>query len=228
VRVDRMGHDRCTEDRRGQEDRVGALEARHEACDRSAGLRRSEEDAGGEPDGDDEQERDDDALEGARPAAGLHGQHDHRNDTRDHAARQQGEAEQEVQRNRAADDFGQVGGHRHQLGLQPVEAPRDRAPHPDPEDLRQARARDDPELRREVLDQPGHHVAGDDHPDEQVAVAGAGRHVAGDVAGVQVGDAGDEGRAQQPEQAGGRHRRDLRRRGRRSIRFRHAERLAKI
>src|SRR5665647_719325 len=71
-------------------------------------------------------------------------------------------------------------------------------------------------------------TAGDDHPDEQVAVAGAGRQVAGDVAGVQVGDAGDEGRAQQPEQAGGRHRRDLRRRGRRSIRFRHAERLAKI
>ena len=66
------------------------------------------------------------------------------------------------------------------------------------EHLGQALARDDAELGREVLDEPRHDVAEHDDPDEQVAVLGAGGHVARDVARVEVGDARDEGRPDQP------------------------------
>src|SRR5680860_886928 len=55
------------------------------------------------------------------------------------------------------------------------------------EDLGEALPGDDAELRGEILDEPGHHVAGHHDPHEQVAVSGTGRHVARHVAGVEVG-----------------------------------------
>ena len=82
-------------------------------------------------------------------------QHD-RDRAGDDAAPQQRDAEQQVERDRAADHLGDVGRHRHELGLQPVGAARPRTADAVAERLGQALARDDPELGREVLDQPRH------------------------------------------------------------------------
>ena len=54
-----------------------------------------------------------------------------------------------------------------------------------------------PELRRQVLHEPGHHVRQDDHPQQREAELRAGADVRGDVARVDVGDGGHEGGAEQ-------------------------------
>ena len=64
-------------------------------------------------------------------------------------------------------------------------------------DLREIPARCDPELRRQRLDQHRHQVRRDDHPDEREAELGSARDVRREVAGIHVGHAGDEGRAQE-------------------------------
>ena len=120
----------------------------------------------------------------------------------DHAAPQQRQVEQQVERDRPADHLGDVGRHGDELGLQPVGAPAPAAADAIAQGLGQAAPGDDAELGREVLDEPGHDVAEHDDPDQQVAVHGARGHVARDVARVEVGDAGDEGGADQPREAG--------------------------
>ena len=61
--------------------------------------------------------------------------------------------------------------------------------------LGQVAAGRDADLRREVLDQHRHQVRREQHPQQQVAVLRAAGDVRGEVAGVDVGDAGDERRA---------------------------------
>ena len=70
-----------------------------------------------------------------------------------------------------------------------------------PGQLRQAVAGGDADLGRQVLHEHRHQVRGDDHPHQQVAVLGAAGDVGGEVAGVDVGDRGDEGGAEQREPA---------------------------
>jgi hypothetical protein len=69
------------------------------------------------------------------------------------------------------------------------------------EHLGEAPSGDDAELRGEVLDEPRHDVAEHHDPDEQVAVLGARRHVARDVARVEVGHPRHERGADQPREA---------------------------
>ena len=64
-------------------------------------------------------------------------------------------------------------------------------------DLGQAPAGDQAELARQVLDEDRHQVGGDDHPDEGVAEARAGRDVGREVARVDVRDRGDEAGAEE-------------------------------
>ena len=173
----------------------------------AGGIRRPDEHAEREADGDDRDHADDDELEAARSAPGLHHEQHERHRAGDEAAPQQRDAEQQVERDRAADHLGDVGRHGDELGLQPVRAARPPVADAAAERLGEALPGDDAELGREVLDEPRHHVAEDDDPDEQVAVAGAGGHVAGDVAGVEVGDARDERRPDQPGEMPGRGRR---------------------
>ena len=68
-------------------------------------------------------------------------------------------------------------------------------------DLGQVAAGRDPELRRQGLDQHRHQVRGDDHPDEAVAEARAAGDVRREVARVDVGDAGDERRPEEGQDA---------------------------
>ena len=68
-------------------------------------------------------------------------------------------------------------------------------------DLRQVPPRRDPELRRQRLDQHREQVRGDDHPDQPVAELRAAGDVGGEVARVDVRDAGDERRAEERQDA---------------------------
>ena len=63
--------------------------------------------------------------------------------------------------------------------------------------LGQVLAGGDAELGAHRLDEHRHQVRGDHDPEQQVAVPRAGRHVGREVAGVDVGDGGDEGRAEE-------------------------------
>ena len=123
VRVDRVRHDRRAEDGCRQQHRPGALEAGDQARRRpqpASGGR--DEHAEREADRDDRDQSDDDELERARAAPGLHHEQHDRDGARDDAAPQQRDAEQQVERDRTADDLGDVGRHRDELGLQPVGA----------------------------------------------------------------------------------------------------------
>jgi hypothetical protein len=62
--------------------------------------------------------------------------------------------------------------------------------------LRQGEAGDDAQLGGEVLDQHRHRVRPQQHPEQAVAELRAAEDVGGEVAGIDVGDGRDEGRAE--------------------------------
>ena len=193
--VDGVRHHRGAEHAGGQQHGVRTLEARYQSGRDARGVRRADKEAGQESDRDDAQQEHDDEFEGPLPVPGLDGQQEHGDAADDHGAEGQGQPEEEVERDRPADHFGQVGGGGHDLGLDPERAAPERL-EPLAQDLGQALPGDDPELGGLVLDQHGHDVGGHQDPDQEVAVLGAGREVCRHVAGVHVGDRGDECRAQ--------------------------------
>ena len=136
------------------------------------------------------QQRGDRELEAAEAAALQREDHE-----RDHAGHQprgeQRHAEQQVEPQRGADELGDVGRHRHHLGLHP-HAPRKRPGVGGAEQLGEVVVGDHPELGRQVLDQHRHHVGDQHDPQQQVAELRAALDVGGEVAGVHVGDGGDE------------------------------------
>ena len=143
---------------------------------------------------DDPQQRGDRQLEAAE-AVGL--QLEDRE--RDHAGHQPGgeqwHAEEQVQPERGAEELGDVGRHRHDLGLHP-HAPCERAGEAFAHDLGIVAVGDDPQLCREVLDQHRHHVRHQHDPKQQVAELRATFDVRGEVTRIDVGDRSDERRAQ--------------------------------
>ena len=120
---------------------------------------------------------------------------------RGHQARdERRHAEEQVERDRRADELGQVGRDRDRLGLQP-QPERDGLLEVLAAQLRQVLAGGDAGLGRQVLHEHRHQVRGDDHPQQHVAVLGAARDVGGEVARVDVGDRGDEGGAEERDAA---------------------------
>ena len=148
-----------------------------------------------EAEADDPEEGGDRELEAA-VALRLQPEDRERDDGRDQAGGERRHAEQQVERDRGADELGEVGGDRDRLRLHP-QAPGDRAREAVAAQLGQVAAGRDARLGRQVLHEHRHQVRGDDHPDEQVAVARAAGDVGGEVARVDVGDGGDEGGAEQ-------------------------------
>ena len=199
VQVDRVRHDGRAQHGGGHEDRVGALEARNEPAEHARGAGRRNEEAREESERDDDQQADDDRLELALAPTALDKKQSHRHDADDDAAPQEGDAEQEVQGERAADDFGQVGRGGHDLGLQPErDAPG--LAHACTQQGWQGLAGDEAELGGEVLDDHREDVRGHENPYEQVPVARARRDVGGDVSWVDVGDGRDEGGAEEGDE----------------------------
>ncbi len=196
VQIHRMRHHRRAEHRRGQQDRLGPVETRHQPVGHRLARWGGDDDAGDETERDHQQQAGDHSLETALAAGVLHQQQDQRHRTGEHRPGQQRQTEQQVERDCAADHLGQVGGHRHQLRLSPVRQP-PRAGHPLAQGLGQRHAGDQPELGRQVLHQGSHGVGRDDHPHQQIPELGAGTDVGGHVARIDVGDRGDERRSQQ-------------------------------
>ena len=121
---------------------------------------------------------------------------------RDHAGDQPGDeqrhAEQEVEADRRAEELGDVGRHRHQLGLDP-QAPSAHRGKRVTALLGQRAAGDDAQLRREVLDEHRDEVRREHDPHQLVAELGAALEVGGEVPRVDVRDRGDERRPEHPE-----------------------------
>jgi hypothetical protein len=195
VHVNRVRHHGGAEHAGGQQHRSHAVEPRHEPAENGTAVRRTDHEAREEADRDDGEQAHDHAFEGPLPESALQCEQPHRHRADDHAAEEQREVEQQLQGDRAAEHLGQVGGEGDQLRLRP-ERDAAAAPHPVPQQFGQGAARDDAELRGLVLHQCGHHVRHDEHPDQQVAVPCAAGEVGGDIAGIDVGDGGDEGRAE--------------------------------
>ena len=113
-----MGHHRRADDAHGEQQTGASPEVGDQAGQRGmsrwADLQRLIE----KPDEDDPQQPGDRQLE-APVAARLEleqGERDHR---REQAGGEQGHAEEQVQAEGGADELGDVGGHRHELGLDP-------------------------------------------------------------------------------------------------------------
>ena len=149
---------------------------------------------------DDEPEQPGDHGLEAPVALGLQPEDRKGHDGRDEPGREERHVEEEVQRDRRADELGQVGRHGDELGLHP-QAPRDRTREVVTAQLGQVAPGGDADLRREVLDQHRHEVGAEQHPQQQVAVLGAASDVGGEVARVDVGDARDERRPEEGEGA---------------------------
>ena len=113
-----MRHDRRAEDAGGEQHAVGALEARDEPFAPSAAVEADAQRVVEEAQQDDAEHPDDDELEAAVPPA-LEPEHREGDDGGDDPRLEQRDAEQQVQRDRRADELGQVGRHGDQLGLDP-------------------------------------------------------------------------------------------------------------
>ena len=196
VQVDGVRHHRRAEHRGGQQHALGALEARHQPLGGVGERWRLDEQAGQESDRDDQQQAADHPLERSLAAAVLHGEQQQRHRAGDDATDQQRQVEQQVQRDGAADDLGEIGCHGDQFGLQPVGDP-GRSAGVVGDGFRQGAPADQSELGRQVLHESRHGVGQEDDPHQQEAELRARADVGRDIAGVDVGDGRDECRAEQ-------------------------------
>ena len=193
VQVDRVRHHGGAEHADGQQRAVGAGQPRHQPAAAAAGSGGATNSPARKPTATIDQQPDDDAFEGALAAPVLGQQQGGGDGDGDQRADDQRQVEEELQGEGPADDLGDVGGHGHQLGLHPVRQPGP-APGAGADQRRQRLPGQPADLGREVLDERGHQGGADQDPQQQVAVAGSGGGVGGDVARVDVGDRGDEGR----------------------------------
>jgi hypothetical protein len=184
----------------GEEDALRPAEAGHEPAGEPRRRRLGHEYLHGERADDDPDEPGDHGLQAAESAR-LHGEDEECSDAGEERRGKERDLEQEVETKRRADELGDVGRHGDHLGLDPegdVGALRE----PLTADLGEVPAGGDAEFRAHRLDEHRHQVRGDYDPQQQVAVSCAGGHVRGEVPWVDVGDRGDERRAQErPESA---------------------------
>jgi hypothetical protein len=155
-----------------------------------------DEEASDETERDDGEESHDDELERPLTPLGLDREESHGDNAHDEAAPDQREAKEEVKRNRPADHLREIRRGGDEFRLDPEREP-GHSPGAIADDLGKAPPRHEAQLRGEVLNQHRHAVGQDQYPHEQVPVTGPGSQVRGDVAGIDVGDCGDEGGAKE-------------------------------
>ena len=119
VQVDDVRHDRRAEDADGEHDAVGAVEAGHEAGEQRARVDVDLGEVVEEAEADDPEEARDGQLE-APVAALLQREDAERDDRGDQPRRERRHAEQQVERDRRADELGEVGRDRDDLRLRPT------------------------------------------------------------------------------------------------------------
>ncbi len=103
-------------------------------------------------------------------------------------------AEEQVQAYSGAEELGQIGRDCGDFSRCP-EGPDGGAGEMLAAVLREGEAGNDAQLGREVLDENRHRVRPEQHPEEAIAELSSAENVGGEVAGVDVGDGGDEGGA---------------------------------
>ena len=118
VQIDDVRHDRGPDNSHRQQQAAGTVERRHEPGHHVCTRRRRENHLGAEGQHDDPHEPGDDRLEPAHTTR-LQPKNDECRHGGEQRRWQQGQAEQEVQSERGADEFGHVGGHCHKLRLDP-------------------------------------------------------------------------------------------------------------
>ena len=101
--------------------------------------------------------------------------------------RQQGRSEQQVKPQRSADKLGQIGRDGRNLGRDPQED-RHRPGEVFAAVLRQRQARNDAQLRRQVLDEDGHRIRPKQHPQQPVPKAASTLDIGGKVAWIDIRD----------------------------------------
>lgn len=193
VQIERVRHDRRADDAHRERERRAVAQLRHDemVCGRVPVLRRDQQFAEvARADHADQRrdrglERPEAALFQREDRAGQHRRRGHPGDER--------QMQQQAERERPTQEFGEIGRHRGDLG---------RRPHP-PDDgprkmlaaqLGEVAARHDAELRRHRLKHHRDHVRGEHDPQQLVAVRGARLDVGREVAGVHVADRRDHGR----------------------------------
>jgi hypothetical protein len=115
---------------------------------------------------------------------------------RDQRGGEERDPEEEVETEGGTHDLGEVGGHRDRLGLKP-EPDRGPAVEALPAEFRQILAGRDPELCGLGLDQHRDQVRREHDPEQQISELRAAGDVRGEVAGIDVCDRRDEGRAEE-------------------------------
>ena len=113
----------------------------------------------------------------------------------DHAGEQR-DVKQQRKTDGAAQEFGQVGRHRGDLA-DPPHSPDQRRRKVIAAHLREILAGHDAELGRKRLEQHRDQIGDQNHPEQGVAVFGAGLDVGGEVARIDIGDRGDDRRTGQ-------------------------------
>ena len=104
-------------------------------------------------------------------------------------------AEEEIEADGRSEEFGEIGGDSGDLGGDP-EADGGELGEVLAAVLRQGETGDDAQLGGEVLDEHRHGVRPEQDPEQAIAKLRAAEDVGGEVAGVDVGDRGDECRAE--------------------------------
>ena len=104
-------------------------------------------------------------------------------------------AEEQIEADGRAQEFGEIGGDGCNLGGDP-EAEGGGPGEVLAAVLRQGEAGDDAQLRSQILDEHRHDVRPQQHPEKAVAKLRAAQNVGGEVARVDIRDRSDEGRAE--------------------------------
>ena len=111
------------------------------------------------------------------------------------------QAKEQVQRHCRPQEFSQVGCHGNQFHQDPHD-PYNRLGKMFPAVFGQVLTSGNAQFGRERLQEHGHQVAAQDDPQQFVAELRSALDVGGKVARVHIGDAGDEGRTEEGQQAG--------------------------
>ena len=212
VEIDDVRHDGCAQHGDGGVDAVvevlrgGAVERGQQGVDGGElPVRMDEEDLECVGDADDGDEAHDAALQPAEPGE-VEREDGEDQDGGDERSRKQGflggeaagveqGAEEQVEADGRAEEFGEIGGDCGDFGGDPEAEGRG------PGEilaavLGQGEAGDDAQLGGEILDEHGHGVGPEQHPEQAIAKLRAAQDIGGEVAGIDVGDGGDECRAE--------------------------------
>ena len=191
VQVEVVGHDGGPEDADGDVERPGIRQGGDEALDERAPVRPGQDDLHQEGDADGRHQGEDHGLQLADAEAGQQEQEEHI-EGRDEDAGEERQPEQQLQRDGGTDDLGQIAGGDGDLGQQVERQVHDRGVGL-PGGLGQVPPADDPQPGREALEEDGHQVGHQEHPEQLVFVAAAAGDVGGPVARIHVAHRHQEG-----------------------------------